>query len=151
MKRALFILAILVFMAPALCSAASVTKTKTITDGAALAAGGARCYSTTSATDGYVDVRYADGFFGVKVTVAGDGTLKLEYAVSDTGDGYTPVFREPDGASDVITGVTKTSGPGQDGIVYTYFTPAISNYLTFTCVESGGASAITPTVELMYR
>jgi len=65
--------------------------------------------TTSIVTD--LDGQELSGYFSIQVLVAGDGTAKFEYQVSNNGTDYL----EPTSASDIATGVLKTSGPGSDG------------------------------------
>lgn len=55
-----------------------------------------------------------NGFFSTQVELTGDGTLKIEYLVSNKSNAIAD-FIKPTGASDIVTAFTKTTGPGSDG------------------------------------
>lgn len=90
---------------------------------------------------------YAYGYFAVQMGISGSGTAKLEFEVS--ADGVT--FAEPQGATDVFSGITATSGPGSDGNVYVEFDPDVFKYLRLKLTETGTASSITATVYLLIK
>jgi len=80
-----------------------------------------------------------EGYFSIQGTVTGDGTAKIEYELSN--DGITYV--EPESATDIITGLTKTSGPGSDGKFFEEFNPELALYLRLKVTETGGANSVT--------
>lgn len=88
-----------------------------------------------------------DGYFSIQVAVTGDGTAKFEYLISNDGTN----FLEPSAASDITTGVTKTSGPGSDGKDIYSFTPLPCRWMKIKVTETGGADSITVTVDLMFN
>jgi hypothetical protein len=147
MKRlltAFFILA--VFAAPA--RAADPTTVVNLVDAAGgtttLAAGGAY-------TSAAVDCTRAEGYFGLQMAVSGaptyTGTVKAEAWVS--ADGVT--FAEPEGAADILTGMTATSGPAGNGKVYIKVQPDFCRYIKIVFTETGGASGVTIAAKLAVR
>lgn len=102
--------------------------------------------SSNSSSDSYDLKRYRiDGYFSVQVTIAGSGTAKVEYLLSNDGTNFV----EPSSASDITSGMTATSGPGSDGIDLFSFSPEPARYLKIKVTETGGANPITATVVLM--
>lgn len=85
-----------------------------------------------------------DGFFGLQYTITGNGTAKIEYLLSNDGTTYV----EPSAATDIATGLTKTSGPGSDGKDYVAFSPEVSRYLKIKVTETGGANSVTGVLQL---
>lgn len=79
------------------------------------------------------------GYFSLQVAVTGDGTAKFEYQVSNNGTDYV----EPTGASDIATGITKTSGPGADGKDIYSFEPVPANYIRIKVTEIGTSNSVT--------
>jgi hypothetical protein len=71
--------------------------------------------TTTEAID--LSKLLPEGFFSAQILVTGDGTLKVEYQVSNVASslGSVPAtgnFIIPTGATDIVTAHTKTSGTG---------------------------------------
>ncbi len=128
-------------MAPAGPALAGTITTLTIADGlTALAAG--HSYSPVS-----VNVEGLEGFFAIQARIEGDGTARISYEISADGVNYvTPV-----NAPDIVTGITKTSGPKGDGRVYAQFEPDFGRYLKIVITETGGANSIIPTVFLIKK
>ncbi len=102
-------------------------------DGEALAAGG-------SADSVAVDLRdiAQNRAFSVFYTVAGSGTVKLEYLVSAEKDG---AYVEPSGASDI--GATLAAGSDVLG-----FSPELAPFLKIRATEDGGLNPATLTLWL---
>lgn len=82
------------------------------------------------------------GYFTLYVAVTGDGTAKIEYLASL--DGIT--YLEPSTATDVATGLTKTSGPGSDGKTIVRFGPIAAPKYKIKVTETGGANSVIVTV-----
>lgn len=93
-----------------------------------------------------IDIERAEGFFSLQVTVAGDGTAKFEYLLSNDGVDYF----EPSSASDIASGQLKTSGPGSDGKDLFSFSPEPAKYLKIKATETAGANSITVTAHLFW-
>ena len=85
-----------------------------------------------------------DGFFSLQFTVTGDGTAKVEYELSN--DRVT--WSEPEGAPDIATALTKTSGPASDGKGIVGFSSETSPSMKIKVTETGGADSITVTAVL---
>lgn len=147
MKRITFFIGIiLAFLVAGNCVAGTVKIQNITASGVTI--------GTTAVAAGHayspVDVAFGgavEGYFALQGTIAGDGTAKIEYWTSL--DGTT--FREPTGATDIISGFTKTSGPASDGKFYVQFFPDFAQYLRIVITETGGVSTITPTVKLLYK
>ena len=88
------------------------------------------------------------GIFSVYNEMTGDGTGKLEYLLSVDG-GVT--YLEPSGASDIASGITKTSGSGADGKDIYGFQPELATHMKLKWTETGGAQAITPNTWLVIQ
>jgi len=78
-----------------------------------------------------------DGFFSAQVNVAGSGTVKVEYLLSNDGTNYVT----PTGATEIATGLTA-------GNTMHSFDPMVARYLKIKVTETGGANAATVTVTL---
>lgn len=85
-----------------------------------------------------------NGYFSIQLTLTGDGTAKIEYLLSN--DDIT--YLEPSSATDIVTGFTKTSGPGSDGNDIFTFSPEMTRYLKLKATETGGANGIVVTAVL---
>jgi len=55
------------------------------------------------------------GFFSVEVELTGNGTLQLQYSLSNKLDPKIADFIKPTGISDIVTSHTNNSGPNNDG------------------------------------
>ncbi|MBW2094196.1 MAG: hypothetical protein JRI80_04840 [Deltaproteobacteria bacterium] len=97
-----------------------------------------------SALSDAIDVGQNGGSFSVQVALTGDGTMKLEWLGSLDGQN----FLVPNGASEIVTGFTKTSGPGSDGKHIYSFSPSLVKALKLKISETGGLDSITGTVTL---
>lgn len=92
----------------------------------------------------------AKGFFALDVKVSGDGTANIYYQVRGPMEtGWE--FIKPTSASNIATGLTKTSGPNGDGRDYFSFQPEPSRYLRI-CVEetSKASSSFEPVIISAY-
>jgi hypothetical protein len=97
--------------------------------------------SGTSLSDP-LDCSLSSGIFSLQLAITGDGTLKVEAKVSNDGTTYLV----PDGASEIKTGLTKTSGPGGDGKIFIGFqTLGVSRFVKILLTETGGANSVTVT------
>jgi len=103
--------------------------TGTIFDAEVLAASGT---ATSSAID--LNQFKARGYFGLQYTIAGSGTVKFEYQLSNNG----VTFVEPAAAVDI--GSSLTAGNG-----YLSFAPACARYIQIVATETGGANGVTIT------
>jgi len=138
MKKLVIALAFLFLATPAMAlDIGSVTIASGLT---AVSAGHA--YSPVS-----INVSGLEGYFALRGLIAGDGTAKVEFWTS--ADGVT--YREPQGATDIVSGFTKTSGPASDGEFFKQFNPDFCKYLKIVITETGGVSTITPTITLIKR
>lgn len=84
------------------------------------------------------------GYFSIQLAVTGDGTAKVEYQCSNNNS----VFMEPQSAVDIITGFTKTSGPGSDGKGFYSFSPETCGWLKIKVSETGSTQAIVVTLDI---
>lgn len=89
----------------------------------------------------------ANGYFALQGTITGDGTCKIEYWTSL--DNVT--YREPTGATDIISSFTKTSGPNSDGKFYIQFFPDFCKHLRIVVTETGGVSTVTPNISMVWK
>jgi len=80
----------------------------------------------------------------VQVTNSGDGTITVEYLLSN--DGVTYV--EPTSASDITSSFTKTSGPGSGTTDVFSFSPEPARYIEIKVTETGTSSDAVVTVVL---
>jgi len=102
-----------------------------------------------SATSAAIDLSAykPSGFFSIQVAVSGDGTCKIEYLLSNDGTNYL----EPTSASDIASGLLKTSGPGTDGKDIFSFTPEVAKHMKIKASETAGANAIAITANLVIQ
>ena len=131
---------LLVCLLPISINAGDRLKTVTLCSSEEIAASG-------NYTSGGLDLRDVDGYFSLQLSVTGDGTLKAEFLMSN--DGTT--FSEPESASDICSGIVKTSGPGSDGELITQFTPDIGRYMKIKITETGTSNSVTVTAVLSYK
>lgn len=132
------VLAAIIFATPAL--AGNKIKTKTICQTATVAASG----SYTPVT---FNLSQVDGCFSVQFQVSGDGAGKMVYALSNDGVSY----RIPEGATDIFTDITSSSGGASGGIVFDDFEPEFAKYLQIGIWETAGANPISVTATVAYR
>ena len=90
-------------------------------------------------TEAY-DASQLQGYFSLEWTVTGDGTMKAEVLVSNTG----AVFHDLD--TDITTAQTKTSGTA--GCNMKSFTVTPCNQFKIRFTETGGAASIAVTARL---
>ena len=94
------------------------------------------------------------GIFALDIKVTGDGTANVFYKVSGPSvSGWD--FIKPSGATNIATGLTKTSGPNSDGHDYFTFEPELARFLKI-CVEetslsSSGYEPVTVTAYLIVQ
>ncbi|MDD4984636.1 MAG: hypothetical protein PHQ43_02430 [Dehalococcoidales bacterium] len=82
------------------------------------------------------------GYMSLQLIITGDGTLQVDYQSSNDGQN----FGVPEGVSALATGLTKTSGPGGDGIVILAIHPIASSYIRFLFTETGSSDDLALTV-----
>lgn len=99
-----------------------------------------------SSTSAAIDLRNIAqmGYFSIQLVVTGDGTAKVEFQCSNNNS----VFIEPEGSSDIVTGFTKTSGPGSDGKGFYTFEPDPCGWLKIKVTETGSSNAIAVTLDI---
>ena len=102
-------------------------------DGVTIVAGG------TALSDMF-DVDLSGGFFSIQLEITGDGTLKVEQKMSNN-DGVDYLI--PEGAVPIMSGLTKTSGPGTDGKVIKGFKCDLGALSKILLTETGGADTVT--------
>jgi len=84
------------------------------------------------------------GNFSVQVELTGDGTATIDWIGSlDNVD-----YLKPNGASNIATGMIKTSGPGGDGKHIYGFSPALVRYIKIRVTETGTANNVVVTITL---
>lgn len=88
-----------------------------------------------------------EGYFSLQVVLAGDGTAKFEYLLSNDGSNYL----EPSDAIDIASGHIKTSGPGGDGIDIYTFEPNPARFLKIKVTETGTSNDVIVTVTLLVQ
>jgi hypothetical protein len=88
-----------------------------------------------------IDVSLSGGNFSLQLQVAGNGTVKADRLLSNNGTD----FLIAEGDTPILTGITKTSGPGSDGKVIDGFTANVTNYIKIKLTETGGANDATVT------
>lgn len=95
-----------------------------------------------------------DGFYSIQLEVTGDGTLKVEYMVSNDFNttGLAPLdadFVKPSSASDIVTAHTKTTGTS--GLDFYQFPtagdPILAGWLAYRVTETGGANTVTYSIK----
>ena len=101
--------------------------------------------STTSMIQ--LDDEFIDGFFSLQVEITGSGTAKFEYQLSNNNVDYIT----PTAASDIVTSIAATGGPGSDGKDIYSFDPMVARSMKIKCTETGGANSITVTATLVYQ
>jgi len=98
--------------------------------------------TSTSSVIKLKDLR-AIGFFSLDFRVFGSGALTLEYLLSN--DGGTPFLTS---TSTIMTGLTSTSGPDNNGLDLIPFTPTTAIDMTIRATETSGASSATITMTM---
>ena len=88
----------------------------------------------------------AEGFFSLQIELTGDGTAKFEYENSNDGKTY---ITQSATADQIVSGFTKTSGPGSDGKDLVSFEPEPARYLRIKCTETGTADSVTITATVL--
>ena len=101
-----------------------------------------------SAESEVIDLKaYAqEGYFSVQLAVTGDGTLKVEYELSNTGFDFVTQSASGD---IIISGFTKLSGPGSDGKDIISFEPEPALRMRIKLTETGGADSVTVSTDLI--
>lgn len=95
-----------------------------------------------NASSDIIELSEFDGFASLQWLITGDGTAKFEVLSSNDGSNFLDVN------DDIITGQTKTSGPGSDGKNMCVFTLMPSRSCKIKVTETGGAQAIAVTAYL---
>jgi len=106
--------------------------------------------ASATETSGIKDISGASGFFSLQALITGDGTCKLGYIASNDGNDFVAAEGEYSGSNfaEIMSGLTKTSGPGSDGKVIIQFSPHFARYYKIVVVETGGANSVTVTANL---
>jgi hypothetical protein len=83
-----------------------------------------------------------EGFFSLQVTVAGSGTAKFTYQLSNDGVTYAvPSDAAGTAVDDIVTALTA-------GSTIHSFSPPMAKYMKIICTETGGANSVTVTAWL---
>jgi len=91
-----------------------------------------------------VNMQNLEGYMAIGAKIAGNGTARIFYEVSQDGHAWAT----PEGALDVLSTITKTSGSGANGLVSAQFNPVLAPWLRLVLTETGGASPVLATVRL---
>lgn len=102
-----------------------------IFDGVTVSAG-------STITSDAIDLRTWQGYVSLQFYISGTGTCKFYY----TGSNNLSDFMAPQGASDIITGLGATSGPGSDGKGIIQFSIQMCRQIKICCEETGDTDAV---------
>jgi len=91
---------------------------------------------------------HLEGFFSLQIELTGNGTAKFEYEVSNDGETY---ITQTATADQIVSGFTKTSGPGSDGKDLISFEPEPAKMMKIVCTETGTSDSVTITVTAVIR
>lgn len=80
------------------------------------------------------------GWFSLQLALTGDGTAKVQVAVSNDGDDF---IVSSDASDDIVTAFDKTSGPGSDGKNIYQFKVTTARFIKIKITETGGSDSIT--------
>ena len=108
-----------------------------IFDGVTILAGG------TALSSPPLDISLSGGNFSLQLEVTGDGTLEVEKVLSNNGADF--LVPEGDVGVPILTGITKTSGPGGDGKLMEGFSSDVAESMKILLTEKGGADPVTVT------
>jgi hypothetical protein len=97
-----------------------------------------------SALTRVIDVGQSGGQFSVQVELTGDGTATIDWVGSNDGTDYI----KPNGASDIVAGFIKTSGPGSDGKHIYSFNVIPIKFIKLKITETGGVNSVTLTATI---
>ena len=86
-----------------------------------------------------------NGNFSIIATITSSGTAKIDYLVKSFLAGN---FVLPETDSEIITGLTATSGSASDGVISKPFAPNVAPYLAFRISETGTANSVTVQINL---
>lgn len=148
MKKFLVILAMILVCGTAWADGNKMVWKKTYSDELAAS-------SSTTTDPISFDALQLNGFFSCQVIVTGDGTLKIEYEVTDApeaANGVPPsaMFKTPSGASDIVTAHTKTSGSDADGNDFYQFpvagSPIFGGWFRLRLTETSTTDSVTFTI-----
>jgi hypothetical protein len=98
-------------------------------------------------TSAAVDLFRAQGYASLQVEVTGEGILKAE----QLGANDDATYIEPDGAADVLSGITKTSGPGADGKMLKQFSLHLARKTKIRFTNTDAVNGIVVTARLAIR
>lgn len=77
------------------------------------------------------------GYQSLQVSVSGNGTIKFYYKTSNN----KIDFLTPYGATDILTGITSTSGPDSNGKMILEFSCQFSDHFKIYAMETGGVNS----------
>ena len=98
--------------------------------------------ATSAAID--MDCMRIEGDMSIKLTVTGDGTVKVQYLLSDATAYITPSI-----APDITANFTKTSGTG--GVdIYSFHTETAAK-MKIKVTETGGVDTVSVSLVLMVQ
>ena len=107
--------------------------------------------ASSGTTSNAVNLQHAkpDGYVAIQYVIEGSGTAKIEWL----GSIDLTTYLEPSDASDIVTGITATSGPQNDGndIEQIDFAGMIVPSMKITVTETGGVSGVTVSVWICYQ
>ena len=103
-----------------------------VIDNATIAAAG------TFVSEAFFTKRF-NGYQSLQVQVSGNGAAKFYYKISNNGSD----FLIPYGGTNILTGVSSTSGPGSDGKMIVEFICQFGDEVKICCEETGGVNSIT--------
>lgn len=92
-----------------------------------------------TALSSVIDLTLSGGNFSLQLEVTGDGTLQAEKVMSNNGAD----FLAPEGDVPFLSGITKTSGPGSDGLVIEGFAANVAEQMKILLTETGVAETVT--------
>lgn len=103
-------------------------------DGGSYATGARTITKNTSVTSGAIPLMEIaqNGIFSLEYLITGDGTVKIEYLLCSTEHG---TYIEPSTATDIASGLTKTSGSSGQDIIS--FNPEMAPWLKLKVTETG--------------
>lgn len=77
-----------------------------------------------------------NGIFSIQYAITGDGILKIEYLLSLN----RVVYITPSTAREIASGLTKASGPNEDGVDILSFEPELARWIKIRVTETTGTS-----------
>jgi len=102
--------------------------------------------ANSSVTSGEIDLSSLytpDGYFGLQVTVAGSGTAKITYTLSNDHSMSYATHYNSSGTDQSVIVTALTAGSA-----FYSFSPALARYIKFTVEETGDSDPVTVTAVL---